>query len=207
MRKVRDIPIGQRKYVHYNDARLIVATDEPHSRQAFTEKLRRTFDKAGRQAVISRGEFLIRKGETEKNLYFVESGAVRVFYLTEFEEMTIRLGYKGSFVTSLSSFLNGTPSEFYIDAIRKTAIKVISKYELLNIANESPESPKQYIALLESLITQQVEREVDLLISSPDERLDRVLQRSPNLFREIPLKYIASYLIMKPETLSRIRNS
>lgn len=173
----------------------------------FTDRLKRIFDSAGRRAVVPRGEFLIREGEIEKNLYFIESGAVRVFYLTEFEEMTIRLGYKGSFINSLSSFINGTPSEFYIDAIRKTDIRVISKQDLLNIANESTESLKQYVALLESLITQQIEREVDLLITSPAERLNRVLQRSPNLFKEIPLKYIASYLRMKPETLSRIRSS
>lgn len=190
------------KTIHHPAA----ATGESHSR-VFTEKLMRIFDNAGRQAIVPRGEFLIREGEIEKNLYFVRSGAVRVFYLTEFEEMTIRLGYKGSFVTSLSSFINGTPSEFFIDAIRKTEIRVISKEELLNIAHDSPESLKQYVALLESLITQQIEREVDLLITSPAERLNRVLQRSPNLFREIPLKYIASYLRMKPETLSRIRNS
>jgi CRP/FNR family transcriptional regulator, anaerobic regulatory protein len=60
---------------------------------------------------------------------------------------------------------------------------------------------------MESLIVQQIEREVDLLTASPTERLARVLKRSPNLFQEVPLKYIASYLRMTPETLSRIRNS
>ncbi|MCY7291948.1 MAG: Crp/Fnr family transcriptional regulator, partial [Ferruginibacter sp.] len=65
----------------------------------------------------------------------------------------------------------------------------------------------QYLFLMENLVTQQIDREIDLLITSPAERLKRVLARSPNLFQEIPLKYIASYLRMKPETLSRIRNS
>ena len=61
--------------------------------------------------------------------------------------------------------------------------------------------------MLENLITQQMEREVDLLIESPAERLKRILERSPNLFQHVPLKYIANYLRMTPETLSRIRNS
>ena len=174
---------------------------------AFADKLRMSFDKTAATKVISRGQFLIKEGEIERNLYLVESGALRVFYLTEFDEVTIRFGYKGSMITSLSSFIKGTPSEFYIDAIRKTALKVISKKSLTNLVNESHENLKQYTALLESLITQQTEREIDLLITSPTERLSRVLQRSPNLFQEIPLKYIASYLRMTPETLSRIRNS
>ncbi|HEU5148245.1 MAG TPA: Crp/Fnr family transcriptional regulator, partial [Chryseosolibacter sp.] len=85
--------------------------------------------------------------------------------------------------------------------------KSISKETLKALVNESLENMRDYAALLESLITQQIEREVDLLIHSPAERLKRVLERSPNLFQEIPLKYIASYLRMTPETLSRIRNS
>jgi CRP/FNR family transcriptional regulator, anaerobic regulatory protein len=174
---------------------------------AFIEKLTLSFSKIATQKVLHKGEFLIREGDVEKNLYLVETGALRVFYLTEFEELTIRFGYEASFITSLSSFIKGTPSEFYIDAIRKTTLKVISKDSLMKLVNENQESLQQYIVLLESLITQQIDREIDLLIASPTERLRRVLQRSPNLFQEIPLKYIASYLRMTPETLSRIRNS
>lgn len=177
------------------------------SSPVFIHKLKDSFERVATKRIIAKGEFLVREGDVEKNLYLVESGAIRVFYLTEFEEMTIRFGYKESMITSLSSFLKGTPSEFYIDAIRKTSLKVISKESLMSLVNESTENLRQYNALLESLITQQIEREVDLLITSPTERLNRVLQRSPNLFQEIPLKYIASYLRMTPETLSRIRNS
>jgi len=75
------------------------------------------------------------------------------------------------------------------------------------LAYEDNESLMQYTQLLENLITQQIEREIDLLTDSPSERLHRVLNRSPDLFQQIPLKYIASYLRMSPETLSRIRNS
>lgn len=181
--------------------------DDATSGPRFQEKLKSLFDLRGKTTTISKGQFLIKEGEIEHHLYLVESGAVRVFYLTEFEEMIIRFGYSGSLITSLSSFINGTPSEFYIDAIRKTTLKSISKDTLKALVNESLENMRDYAALLESLITQQIEREVDLLIHSPAERLKRVLERSPNLFQEIPLKYIASYLRMTPETLSRIRNS
>jgi len=173
----------------------------------FTKKLISSFEKATEQKIISKGQFLIKEGEVEKHLYFVVSGAIRVFYLSEFEEQTIRFGYKGSFINSLSSFIKETPSEFYIQAIRKTTVKQISKDSLLKLVNEDADSLRQYIQLLEILVTQQIDREIDLLITSPYERLSRVLQRSPQLFQHIPLKYIASYLRMTPETLSRIRNS
>ena len=173
----------------------------------FTKKLLHSFDDISTIKTVQKGEFLIKEGEIERNIYLIKTGAVRVFYLTEYEEQTIRLGYEGSLINSLSSFLKEQPSEFYIEAIRKTTLKIILKDKLLLLVNENTESLQHYIKLLETLVTQQIDREVDLLITSPIERLNRVLERSPNLFQQIPLKYIASYLRMKPETLSRIRNS
>ena len=174
---------------------------------SFSEKITQTLQDLGREKIFSKGEFLTREGEVEHSLYLIVSGAVRVCYLTELEEHTIRLGYSGSFINSLASFITDKPSDFYIEALRKTTVKYISKAQLMQLVMDSPENMQGYIQLLESLVTQQMEREIDLLITSPAERLQRVLERSPHLFQEVPLKYIASYLRMTPETLSRIWNS
>lgn len=173
----------------------------------FSDKLLQSIDTIALKRTLVKGELLIKEGEIESNLYYVSSGALRVFLLTEYEEMTIRFGYEGSFINSLSSFISQKPSEFYIEAIRKTTIQLISKDKLQEIIHQDTESMEEYIALIETLVTQQIEREIDLLTVSPSERLKRVLARSPNLFQQIPLKYIASYLRMTPETLSRVRNS
>jgi CRP-like cAMP-binding protein len=177
------------------------------SEQSLIRKILDSADSSGVQKVYAKGDYLIQEGQVEHSVYFIESGAVRVFHVTEFEEQTIRFGYEGSIITSLSSFISGKPSEFYIEALRKTTVKIIPKQTVFAIVNESPETLLQYNQLLQTLIVQQMEREVDLLTESPTKRLQRVLDRSPNLFQEIPLKYIASYLRMTPETLSRIRNS
>lgn len=174
---------------------------------SFFQTLLKALDKIAEPKVLARGEYLISEGQVEHHLYLIESGAVRVFLLTAHEELTIRFGYKGSFINSLSSFITEAPSEFYIEALRKTKVKAISKSKFRAFVNENPEHMAQYNALLEVLVTQQIEREIDLLTASPNERFQRVLQRSPNLFQEVPLKYIASYLRMTPETLSRIRSS
>ncbi len=173
----------------------------------FQTKLIDTLKQAGTERTVAKGGMLVREGEIEKNVYYVTSGALRVFLLSEFGELTIRFGYEGSVINSLASFIKGTPSEFYIEAIRKTSIRVISKEELHQLVYSSEDNHRQYTAMLEMLVTQQIEREIDLLTTSPSERLARVLERSPNLFQQVPLRYIASYLRMKPETLSRVRNS
>lgn len=154
----------------------------------------------------SKGEMILAEGEVEKYIYYIESGAVRAFLLTEYEELTIRFGYQGSIINSLASFLSDKPSELYIEAIRKTSLKIFPKSNFYELVYSSEENLRNYASLLELTTLQQIEREIDILTVSPNERLRRVLERSPLLFQEIPLKYIASYLRMTPETLSRIRN-
>lgn len=173
----------------------------------FRDKLLQVIDKIPTQKNFVRGDFLLEKGATERNLYFVEKGAVRVFLMNDAEEQTIRLGYKGYFINSFASFVTEKPSDFYIDVIRKSTIKIIPKSYLEALANENLENLRLYATFLEMMVVQQLEREIDLLTPSFSQRLERVLKRSPDLFKEIPLKYIASYLRMTPETLSRIRKN
>jgi CRP-like cAMP-binding protein len=156
---------------------------------------------------IKKGTALIDIGSIEKHIYFIQAGAVRAYFLEDGVELTVRLGYQGNIITSLHSFLADSPSEIAIETIRASEIILIPKTEFIQYVKSSSENQLQYIQLLEGLIVQQLEREIDILISSPSERLGRVLQRSPNVFQHIPLKYIAAYLRMAPETLSRIRKS
>lgn len=119
----------------------------------------------------------------------------------------MRFGYPNNLITSLDSFITEKPSELYIQAIKKNEIKVISKKKILDLLYADRENIGVWNELLEQLILQQLERERDILTVSPKERLKRVLERSPQLFQEIPHKYIASFLRMSPETLSRLNKS
>jgi CRP-like cAMP-binding protein len=155
---------------------------------------------------LERNEFLKVKGSIDTNTYYVESGSLRVFVLDDDEEQIIRFGYKGSTIASIDSFLTGKPSNFFIQAIKKSVIKVISKKQIEDLLN-AKNNNMLWIKILEDLVLQQMEREVDILTSSPKERYNRVLKRSPQLFQEIPHRYIANYLRMSPETLSRLKKS
>ena len=126
--------------------------------------------------------------------------------MSESGEQIIRFGYKNSILTSLASFISGAPSEYFIQAIRQTSLKLIHKKDFQDFVRSTPERIAAYQSLLETFVLQQMEREIDLLTESPEERYRRVLKRSPHLFQEIPSKYIASYLRMSPETLSRLSN-
>ena len=156
---------------------------------------------------LKRNEYLKAKGSIDTNIYFVKNGSLRIFVYDEDEENTIRFGYKDNLITSLDSFLDEKPSELFIQAIKKTTLKVLNKKSFTNFLESSANNKNIWCNILENLILDQLERERDILTSSPFKRYHRVLKRSPQLFQEIPNKYIASYLRMTPETFSRIKKS
>ena len=156
---------------------------------------------------LSRNEYLKVRGSVDSNIYLVEEGSLRIFIVEEEEEHTIRFAYRGDLVAALDSFITEKPSDLYIQALKKCKVKLLQKRHFRDLIFSSEENLKLWQAILEQLVLQQMERERDLLTSSPLERYRRVLQRSPQLFQEIPNRYIASYLRMTPETLSRLKKS
>lgn len=155
---------------------------------------------------LERNEFLKVRGSIDTNVYYVESGSLRIFVLDDFEEQIIRFGYKENLIVSLDSYLTGKPSDLFIQAIKKSVVRVISKAQIVQFFS-SDNKATLWTSILESLVLQQMEREIDILTSSPKARYERVFKRSPNLFQEIPHRHIANYLRMSPETLSRLKKS
>lgn len=168
--------------------------------------MREIVELADKTITIGRSEFLKVKGSIDTNVYYVVSGSLRVFVLDDYEEQTIRFGYKENLITSLDSFLTGQPSELFIQAIKRTVLRVITKEQMDHFL-KTESNRILWTKILESLVIQQMEREIDILTNSPKERYQRVLKRSPQLFQEIPNRYIANYLRMSPETLSRLKKS
>lgn len=160
-----------------------------------------------KQIILKRNEYLKVAGSIDTNVYYILNGSLRIFVIDKFEEHTIRFGYQNNLITALDSFISEQTSDYYIQAIKETELKVIEKSTLINLINSSSILQQNWNQALEQIIFQQLERERDILITSPIERYQRVLRRSPQLFQEIPSKYIASYLRMTPETLSRLKKS
>jgi CRP-like cAMP-binding protein len=157
------------------------------------------------EIILDRGSFLIKEGEVAKSIFIVKRGSMRILRRTKDDEITFRLGYQGSWMTSFSSFLTGEPSEFYIQALKKSTLLKFDKEWFYEFVNSQPQNRELWIKMLEEFVVQQMNREIDVHTYSPLERYKRLLARSPKVFQEIPHKYIASYLRMSPETLSRLK--
>lgn len=159
---------------------------------------------AEKQIVLKKNQFLTMEGQMDENIYYVENGSLKIFISTDNNEHIIRFAYRKNLFVILDSFLTQNPSMMYAQAIKKSVLSVITKSRFEEWLNSDNNHLRLWENILKSLILQQQEREIDLLINTPHERISRVLQRSPELFKEIPAKYIANYLRMSPETFSRI---
>lgn len=156
---------------------------------------------------LSRNGYLHHQGSINTNLYFVVKGSLKIFVIDDYEEHIIRFGYKDNLIAALDSFISDRPSDLNIQALKSTELKVISKHAFMTMVRSTQENTMLWQDMLRSMIYQQMERERDLLTTSPLERYRRVFERSPQLFQEIANKHIASYLRMTPETLSKIKKS
>ncbi len=154
---------------------------------------------------LRRGDFLVQSGEIERHLYFVRAGALRVFVHSGEEERVMRFGYEGSFINALDSFISGQPTVCCVQALRACELQYIGKAAFLDFVRADAERLRLWSDLMMNLVHQQIERELDLLTDSPAERYRRVFERSPQLFQLVPACHIASYLRMRPETLSRLK--
>jgi len=166
--------------------------------------MKEIIDLSTRIITLERNEYLKVKGSIDRNVYYIESGTLRIFISDDYEEQIIRFGYKENLIASLDSFLTGKPSELYIQAIKKSTIKVITKPQI-DAFLQVEANRNLWIKILEDLVLQQMEREIDILTISPRERYERVFRRSPQLFQEVPNRHIANYLRMSAETFSRLK--
>ena len=157
--------------------------------------------------LLERNELFGHRKLAQTHLYFLESGAIRAFTTVGDNDYTVRLIYKGNLFGYLDAFMSDQPSNMELEVLRKSSIRYISKSDFQSLLEIDSDILKLWIELIQALLVQFMEREIDLLNNDPSERLKKVLERSPEVFQEIPLKYIASYLRMSPETLSRIMNS
>ena len=155
---------------------------------------------------IKAKQLLLDFNQHDDNLYFVKNGCVRLFVIDKNgEQVNMGFGYENSLITCFQTFIEGKPSLLSIEAISDTQLVAISKDDLVQLIHGNAEIALWYQSMLEVTLSGHIQRQVELLTLKPRERYEVFMNRSGHLINRIPLKLIASYLMMKPETLSRIR--
>ncbi|AFM03467.1 cAMP-binding protein [Bernardetia litoralis DSM 6794] len=153
------------------------------------------------------GEIILSQGDTNKHLYFLEKGLVRAFYYKDEKELTSWIFPENTLFISVYSFLTQTPSFETIEAIEDCKIHFISYSKLQELYNLHLDLNVVGRKLTEMYYIQMAERATNLRMIDSKTRYENFIKNYPNLINRTPLGYVASYLGMSQETLSRIRRS
>ena len=167
--------------------------------QLFSSKLKvRTFKKK---------TTILGIGETENYISFIEEGIARFLIPKEDEEKDLTFGFcfKNEFVSAYDSFLTRKPSLYRLQALSDIRMWSISHEDLQEVYEKSFAGNVIGRLSSERLFLIKSKREQSLLNESAEERYLNLFTERPNLIKEIPLKYVASYIGVTPQALSRIR--
>ena len=155
----------------------------------------------------AKGEMVLSEGEICTSIIYIDKGLLRQFYLKNGKEVTEYLAVEGSIMMSIESLFKEVPSVQQIEAIEPTIVYELPKKRLEEVALHNVNIQILYRKILEeSLIVSQVHADL-VRFESAENRYRRMCKISPQIALRAPLLFIASYLQMTPETLSRVRTA
>lgn len=153
-----------------------------------------------------KGEFLVTEGQISQNIVLVGKGMIRQFYYKNGKDVTEHFSYEGCIAMCIESLLKQEPTRLMIEALEDGTIYLLNHHKLMLLAEVSWEVNMFYRKVLEySLITSQVKAD-SWRFETARERYNNLMQTQPEVIKRAPLSHIASYLLMTPETLSRVRS-
>ena len=156
---------------------------------------------------FAKNEMILREGETCTNIYWVVKGLVRQYYYKNGKELTEYMASENTIVMCIESLFREQPTHLQIKALEPTIMIALPKAELEAVAMKSVNIQILFRKILEeSLILSQHHADM-LRFESAQDRYAKLVKNQPQLVLRAPLVYIASYLQMTLETLSRVRTA
>ncbi len=158
-----------------------------------------------RKEKLDKNSTLIKTGVIENYLSFISKGVVRFYIPQEENGLTFGFLFENEFVTAYDSFITQTPSHYQIETLTNTTLWRISFKDLQDVYKKTESGNLIGRRMAENMFLIKSKREIALLNKTAEERYLDLFKERPKLLKQIPLKYIASYIGVTPQALSRIR--
>lgn len=155
-----------------------------------------------------KGDIIWGEGEVCNSLLYIEQGLLRQYYVKHGKNVTEHISYEGNGVVwCIESYFHRTPTHLSMEALEPSVVWEIPRDLMEDISDTNCDISYLYRRFFEdSLILSQVKADM-LRFESAKERYSRLMQLFPEIIKRAPLTYIASYLQLSLETLSRVRSS
>ncbi|WP_421897906.1 Crp/Fnr family transcriptional regulator [Marinoscillum sp.] len=153
---------------------------------------------------VKKGTILLKAGLKSQDSYFVLKGCIRIYYIIDGEEKTT------AFYTEMDALtphcaINKAPSEYFISCVEDSILTVSNSDMEVEINSKFPKFESMCRKLSEELLAKQQIDFDEFKTSSPEQRYLNLLQKRPDLIQRVPQHQLASYLGIKPQSLSRLR--
>lgn len=154
---------------------------------------------------IKRLNHLFLEGEHISDIFFINEGVMRGYYIKEGKEYTTNFYFGPTIMTDVTSVRKKVPTLMNVQALKTTDCLVAKFSDLEELTDKYPIIDDIFFKFMEHLYLFGVMRQLSFIYDSPQERYIKLFSERPKVISEIPQHYIASYLGIKPESLSRIR--
>jgi CRP-like cAMP-binding protein len=170
-----------------------------------SETARKDLAEVLRKVTLPKNNLLSKEACVCNDLYFLEQGCLRSFYNLDGKEVTNRLVFENDFVTSFYSFISRKPGIENIQLLEDSMLWTISYDALQQLFDKHYDIERMVRIIYEQYYIRLEERLMALQFKTAKERYEQLIIGSPHILKRVSLGYIASYLGISQETLSRIR--
>lgn len=153
-----------------------------------------------------KGELIFLAGSISYDIYFLTKGLVRLYYDKDGEDKTAFFFTEGQFICAGDSYVNKVPATENYQALEDTELYIFSEESVLRLLQASPKFEVIARIATENELIQCQKMIASFVTQSPEERYLELIESNPELFQRVPQHYIATYLGVSPETLSRIKH-
>ena len=155
---------------------------------------------------VPKNSIVDEENRVPKHLYFITKWFMRLFYYdTNGDEITTLIVSQNRFVTSFTNFIHETKSNENLECITNCEFYKIERSKLVELIDKSENFKKLSLAIFEQSVATTQLRANDFATLTAELRYKKLVEQQPELIKNVPVQYIASYLGIKPQSLSRIR--
>lgn len=158
-----------------------------------------------RPVPVKKMNHLYSQGDMVKDLYFLDKGLLRIYYIVDGTECTANFDFPPYIFTDIYSIREKVPTSMNMQALKDSECYAANFEAVEKLVEQYPNLLNVFFKLYENLFLMIKRRQLATLFDSPKQRYLNLFKERPNVIADIPQHYIASYLGIKPETLSRIR--
>lgn len=152
------------------------------------------------------GHVLVEAGQVSRYMYFINGGYLRLYYINqEGEEITTHINCPMDFMTAFNSYIGQTASEETFECITACELLRVPHHELESLLKHNQRWAEFGKIVYEEVIKYNEQKARDLVSLTAEQRYLKLLEKHPDIVQHVPLQYIASFIGIKPESLSRIR--